>query len=94
MSARWRRARRPAIRCPWHHGILATNVSLYKKIGFDRPGLCAITLVGAQANVIYVNPPPAGAEAQRADCLRQGQSNKVSWASGGHGTAAHLAASF
>src|SRR5215470_8804362 len=39
------------------NGILATNVSLYKKIGFDpAKDFAPITLVGAQANVIYVNP--------------------------------------
>src|SRR5262245_12046740 len=39
------------------NGILATNISLYKKIGFDpAKDFAPITVIGAQANGIYVHP--------------------------------------
>jgi tripartite-type tricarboxylate transporter receptor subunit TctC len=74
------------------NGILATNVSLYKKIGFDpAKDFAPITLVGAQANVIYVNPAQPVRTLAELIAYARANPGKVSYASGGHGTAAHLA---
>jgi tripartite-type tricarboxylate transporter receptor subunit TctC len=74
------------------NGILATNVSLYKKVGFDpAKDLVPITLVGAQANVIYVNPAMPVRTLSELTAYAKANPGKVSYASGGHGTAAHLA---
>ncbi len=74
------------------NGILATNVSLYKKVGFDpAKDFAPITLVGAQANVIYVNPAMPVRTLSELTAYAKANPGKVSYASGGHGTAAHLA---
>src|SRR5499426_2635178 len=74
------------------NGILATNVSLYKKIGFDpAKDFAPITLIGAQANVIYVNPAMPARTLAELIAFAKANPGKVSYASGGHGTAAHLA---
>ncbi len=73
------------------NGILATNVSLYKKIGFDpAKDFAPITLVGAQANVIYVNPALPVRTLPELIAFAKANPGKVSYASGGHGTTAHL----
>jgi tripartite-type tricarboxylate transporter receptor subunit TctC len=73
------------------NGILATNVSLYKKIGFDpAKDFAPITLVGAQANVIYVNPAMPARTLAELIAFAKANPGKVSYASGGHGTTAHL----
>jgi tripartite-type tricarboxylate transporter receptor subunit TctC len=74
------------------NGILATNVSLYKKVGFDpAKDFAPITLIGAQANVIYVNPALPARTLSELIAYAKANPGKVSYASGGHGTAAHLA---
>jgi len=74
------------------NGILATNVSLYKKIGFDpAKDFAPITLIGAQANVVYVNPAMPARTLAELIAFAKANPGKVSYASGGHGTAAHLA---
>jgi len=74
-------------------GILAANASLYKKIGFDPvKDFLPITLVGAQANVLVINPAlPAGTLAELI-AYAKANPGKVSFASGGHGSSPHLAA--
>ena len=74
-------------------GILAANVSLYKKINFDPvKDFAPITLVGAQANVLVVHPSlPAHT---LAELIQYAKANpgKMNFASGGHGSSPHLAA--
>jgi tripartite-type tricarboxylate transporter receptor subunit TctC len=73
------------------NGILATNISLYKKIGYDpAKDFAAITLVGAQANVLYVNPALPAQTLRDLIVFAKTNPGKVSYASGGHGTTAHL----
>jgi tripartite-type tricarboxylate transporter receptor subunit TctC len=73
-------------------GILAANASLYKRTGFDaEKDFNPITLVGAQANVLVINPAlPAKT---LAELIAHARTNpgKVSYASGGHGSSPHLA---
>jgi len=74
-------------------GILAANVSLYRKINFDPvKDFAPITLVGAQANVLVVHPSlPAHT---LAELIQYAKANpgKMNFASGGHGSSPHLAA--
>src|SRR5262245_27445844 len=74
-------------------GILAANISLYKKINFDPvKDFAPITLVGAQANVLVVHPAlPAHT---LAELIQYAKANpgKMNFASGGHGSSPHLAA--
>jgi tripartite-type tricarboxylate transporter receptor subunit TctC len=73
-------------------GILAANAALYKRTGFDAErDFTPITLVGAQANVLVINP---GLPAKTlAELIAHARANprKVSFASGGHGSSPHLA---
>ena len=73
-------------------GILAANASLYKRTGFDaEKDFTPITLVGAQANVLVINPNlPANTLAELIAYARANP-RKVSYASGGHGSSPHLA---
>ena len=74
-----------------NNSILATNAALYKKIGYDaQKDFAPISLVGAQANVLVLNPAvPAKSLAEVIALARKGGLN---YASSGHGAAAHLAA--
>jgi tripartite-type tricarboxylate transporter receptor subunit TctC len=73
-------------------GILAANVSLYKRTGFDpEKDFAPITLVGEQPNVLVVHPTaPARTLAELIAFARQNP-GKLSFASGGHGISGHLA---
>jgi tripartite-type tricarboxylate transporter receptor subunit TctC len=74
-------------------GILAANAALYKRTGFDaEKDFTPITRVGAQANVLLINPNvPAKTLAEFIAYVRANP-GKVSYASGGHGSSPHLAA--
>ena len=55
-------------------GILAANAQLYKRTGFDaEKDFTPITRVGAQANVLVINPSVPAKIAEGADRLCQGQ---------------------
>jgi tripartite-type tricarboxylate transporter receptor subunit TctC len=73
------------------NGILATNVSLYKKVNFDpAKDFAPITLVGAQANVVYVHPSLPVRTLAELIAYAKANPGKLSYATGGHGTTAHL----
>ncbi len=74
------------------NGILAVNASLYRQINYDpAKDFQPITLVGEQANVIYVHPSvPANTLAELVAYAR-GNPDKLNFASGGNGTSGHLA---
>jgi len=74
-------------------GILAANAQLYKRTGFDAErDFAPITRIGAQANVLVINPSvPAKTLTELIAFAREG-SSKISYASGGHGSSPHLAA--
>jgi tripartite-type tricarboxylate transporter receptor subunit TctC len=73
------------------NGILATNVSLYKKVGFDpAKDFAPITLIGWQANVVYVNPAVPARTLRELIDHAKANPGKLSYATGGHGTTAHL----
>jgi tripartite-type tricarboxylate transporter receptor subunit TctC len=73
-------------------GILAANAALYKKIGFDAvKDFAPITLVGAQANVVYVHPSVPAQSLSELIALAKANPGKINYATGGHGTSPHLA---
>ena len=75
-----------------NNAILATNASLYAKIGFDPVNdFAPISLIGTQANVLVVNlNVPAHS---LAELIARAKANpgKLNFASSGFGLAAHLA---
>jgi tripartite-type tricarboxylate transporter receptor subunit TctC len=75
-----------------NNSILATNASLYAKIGFDPiKDFSPISLIGSQANILVVNPNvPAHTMGELID-LAKANPGKLNFASSGFGAAAHLA---
>jgi tripartite-type tricarboxylate transporter receptor subunit TctC len=75
-----------------NNSILATNASLYAKIGFDPiKDFSPISLIGSQANILVVNPNvPANTMGELID-LAKANPGKLNFASSGFGAAAHLA---
>lgn len=73
-------------------GILAANASLYKRTGFDAVrDFTPITRVGAQANVLVINPAIPAKTLAELIAHARANPGKVSFASGGHGSSPHLA---
>lgn len=76
-----------------NNGLLATNQSLFKKLGFDgEKDFTPISLIGSQPNVLVVTPKlPAST---MGDLIAYAKANpgKLNYASSGFGTAAHLSA--
>ena len=75
-----------------NNSILATNASLYKKIGYDaEKDFAPISLLGLQPNILVVNPQvPAKALAELI-ALAKANPGQLNFASSGYGAAAHLA---
>jgi tripartite-type tricarboxylate transporter receptor subunit TctC len=74
-------------------GILAANAFLYKRTGFDaQKDFAPITRVGAQANVLVINPGVPAKTLKEFIAHAKANPGKVSYASGGHGSSPHLAA--
>jgi tripartite-type tricarboxylate transporter receptor subunit TctC len=74
-------------------GILAANAQLYKRTGFDAErDFAPITRVGAQANVLVINPSVPAKTLAELIAFARGSAGKISYASGGHGSSPHLAA--
>src|SRR5262245_60543606 len=75
-----------------NNGILATNVSPYTSIAFDPiKDFQPITLVGAQPNVVYVHPGVPARTLAELIAFAKANPGKLNYASGGSGTAGHLA---
>jgi tripartite-type tricarboxylate transporter receptor subunit TctC len=76
-----------------NNSILATNAALYKKVNFDAErDFAPISLIGAQANILVVNPDMPVKSLAELIALLRANPGKFNYASSGHGTAAHLAA--
>jgi tripartite-type tricarboxylate transporter receptor subunit TctC len=75
-----------------NNGILATNMSLYKKLTYSpQKDFTPITLIGTQANVLVVNLDVPVHSLSELIALAKAQPGKLNFASSGHGAAAHLA---
>jgi tripartite-type tricarboxylate transporter receptor subunit TctC len=75
-----------------NNSILATNASLYRKLGYDaEKDFVPICLIGAQANILVVNPALPARSMAELIALARAQPGKLNFASSGYGAAAHLA---
>ena len=75
-----------------NNSILATNASLYKKIGYDAArDFAPISLIGSQANILVVNPALPVHSLAELIALARTEPGKLNFASSGYGAAAHLA---
>src|ERR1044072_6820684 len=75
-----------------NNSILATNASLYRKVGFDpERDFTPISLIGSQTNILVVNPAlPVRSMADLIGLAKQ-KPGQINFASSGYGAAAHLA---
>jgi len=72
--------------------ILAINMHLYKKIGYDpEKDFEPISVIGRQTNVLYVHPSVPAKSLAEFIAYAKANPGKLSFASGGIGTPAHLA---
>ena len=75
-----------------NNSILATNASLYKKLGYDaEKDFEPITLIGSQANILVVNPSVPARSVAELIAFAKANPGKLNFASSGYGAAAHLA---
>jgi len=75
-----------------NNSILATNASLYKKIGYDaEKDFAPISLLGLQPNILVVNPQVPAKNLDELIALAKANPGKLNFASSGYGAAAHLA---
>ncbi len=75
-----------------NNAILATNITLYRKTGFDPvKDFSPISLIGTQANVLVVNDAVAAHSLAELIALAKANPGKLNFASSGYGLAAHLA---
>lgn len=75
-----------------NNAILATNISLYSKVGFDPvKDFAPISLIGTQANVLVVNSEVKAKSLAELIALAKANPGKLNFASSGYGLAAHLA---
>jgi tripartite-type tricarboxylate transporter receptor subunit TctC len=75
-----------------NNAILATNISLYPKTGFDPvKDFAPISLIGTQANVLVVNDAVPAHSLAELIALAKANPGKLNFASSGYGLAAHLA---
>src|SRR5437763_11886409 len=75
-----------------NNSILATNASLYKKVGYDaEKDFAPISLIGSQANILVVNPSVPANSMGELIALARAQPGGLNFASSGYGAAAHRA---
>lgn len=76
-----------------NNGILAVNVSLYPKIGFDPvKDFAPVVLVASQPNILVVNPSVPVDSVKALLALARSKPGQLNYASPGAGTTGHLAA--
>jgi len=75
-----------------HIGTLAINPSLYPKLAYDpRTSFVPVALVARVPNVLVVNPQVAASDVAELVALAKSRPGQLRYASGGNGSAAHLA---
>jgi tripartite-type tricarboxylate transporter receptor subunit TctC len=76
-----------------NNSILATNMSLYKQLGYDaQRDFSPICLIGSQPNILVVNPNSPAHSLSELIELAKAKPGKLNYASTGYGAAAHLSA--
>jgi len=76
-----------------NNGILAINVSLYPKIGFDPvKDFAPVVLIASQPNILVVNPSVPARSVKELVALAKSKPGQLNYASPGGGTTGHLAA--
>jgi tripartite-type tricarboxylate transporter receptor subunit TctC len=76
-----------------NNSILATNMSLYKRLSYDaRRDFTPIVLIGSQANILVVSPKVHVSSMAELIALAKANPGKLNYASTGYGAAAHLSA--
>ncbi len=75
-----------------NNSILATNQSLYRKLGYDPvKDFAPVSLVAIQPNILVVNPQVAAHSVKELIALARSKPGQLNYASSGSGAAAHLA---
>jgi tripartite-type tricarboxylate transporter receptor subunit TctC len=78
-----------------HIGTLAVNPTLYPKLGYDPvKSFAPVAWVARVTNVLVVNPSVPAANVQELVALARAQPGRLRYASGGNGSAAHLAVEY
>jgi tripartite-type tricarboxylate transporter receptor subunit TctC len=76
-----------------NNGMLAVNVSLYPKIGFDPlKDFAPVILIASQPNILVVHPGVAAKSVKELVTLAKAKAGQLNYASPGGGTTGHLAA--
>jgi len=75
-----------------NNSILATNQSLYSKLGYDPvKDFAPVALVAIQPNILVVNPGVPVSSVKELIALAKARPGELNYASSGSGAAAHLA---
>jgi len=75
-----------------NNSILATNQSLYAKLGYDPvKDFAPVALVAIQPNILVVNPDVPVSSVKELIALAKAKPGALNYASSGSGAAAHLA---
>jgi len=75
-----------------HIGTLAVNPSLYKSLPYDaKTAFAPVALVARVPNVLVVNPAVPARTVQELVALAKAKPGALRYASGGNGSAAHIA---
>jgi tripartite-type tricarboxylate transporter receptor subunit TctC len=75
-----------------NNSILATNQSLYAKLGYDpAKDFAPVALVAIQPNILVVNPSVPASSVRELIALAKAKPGALNYASSGSGAAAHLA---
>jgi tripartite-type tricarboxylate transporter receptor subunit TctC len=75
-----------------NNSILATNQSLYAKLGYDPvKDFAPVALVAVQPNILVVNPSVPASSVKELIALAKAKPGALNYASSGSGAAAHLA---
>src|SRR5260221_7719460 len=75
-----------------NNSILATNQSLYAKLGYDPvKDFAPVALVAIQPNILVVNPNVPVSSVKELIALAKAKPGELNYASSGSGAAAHLA---
>jgi len=78
-----------------HIGTLAVNPTLYPNLSYDpRTSFAPVALVAHVPNVLVVNPAVPAKSVQELIALAKARPGSLRYASGGNGSAAHLAMAY